>query len=161
MTNNKAFSGLFYIYSCSMIAGAGLGSSAAMSVCFSSSLLLYSAQVSSTKCTYNGPVHKVRILYLEKTTVYVPSSELGLPQHLSRRRMCPSPPEPGGGGGEAHSHTCEGLGESQFRRLEKKLSTLPTLWASTVLPVASRLEGGGGRFLGNSSLVEVGERNEG
>ncbi len=26
------------------------------------------------------------------------------------------------------SPTGEGLGESQFRRLEKKLSTLPTLW---------------------------------
>ncbi len=34
------------------------------------------------------------------------------------------PPEPGGG---AHSPAGEGLGESQFRRLEKKLSTLPTL----------------------------------
>ncbi len=32
------------------------------------------------------------------------------------------------GGGRAHSPTGEGLGESQFRRLEKKLSTLPTLW---------------------------------
>jgi hypothetical protein len=34
----------------------------------------------------------------------------------------PLPPEPGG----AHSPAGEGLGESQFRRLEKKLSTLPT-----------------------------------
>jgi hypothetical protein len=39
----------------------------------------------------------------------------------------PLPPEPGGGGGGAHSSACEGLGESQFRRLQKKLSTLPTL----------------------------------
>jgi hypothetical protein len=31
--------------------------------------------------------------------MYVPSSELGLPQPLSRQRVCPSPPEPGGGGG--------------------------------------------------------------
>ncbi len=31
-------------------------------------------------------------------------------------------------GGGAHSRTGEGLGESQFRRLEKKLSTLPSLW---------------------------------
>ncbi len=28
----------------------------------------------------------------------------------------------------AHSPAREGLGESQFRRLEKKLSTLSTLW---------------------------------
>ncbi len=35
-------------------------------------------------------------------------------------------PEPKGG--RAHSPAGEGLGESQFRRLEKKLSTLPTLW---------------------------------
>jgi hypothetical protein len=33
-------------------------------------------------------------------------------------------PEPKGGG--AHSSVGEGLGESQFQRLEKKLSTLPT-----------------------------------
>ncbi len=39
--------------------------------------------------------------------MYVPSSELG---------------------GGAHSPVGEGLGETQFRRLEKKLSTLPTLW---------------------------------
>jgi hypothetical protein len=50
------------------------------------------------------------------------------------------PPEPGGRGGEGGgSPNCggvggvptaagEGLGESQFRRLEKKLSALPTLW---------------------------------
>jgi hypothetical protein len=36
-------------------------------------------------------------------------------------------PPPGTKGGEAHSPTAEGLGESQFLRLEKKLSTLPTL----------------------------------
>ncbi len=36
------------------------------------------------------------------------------------------PPEPKGGG--AHSPAGEEVGESQFRRLEKKLSTLPTLW---------------------------------
>jgi hypothetical protein len=34
----------------------------------------------------------------------------------------PLPPEPKGGGG-AHSPAGEGLWESQFRRLEKKLST--------------------------------------
>jgi hypothetical protein len=38
---------------------------------------------------------------------------------------CALPPKPGG---EAQSPAGEGLGESQFRRLEKKLSTLRTLW---------------------------------
>ncbi len=36
------------------------------------------------------------------TTVYVPSSELGLPHPLSRKRVCPTPPTRlwvGGGGG--------------------------------------------------------------
>ncbi len=40
------------------------------------------------------------------------------------------PPEPGGG---AHSPAGEGLGESQFRRLEKRLSTLPTLWREEMI----------------------------
>ncbi len=45
--------------------------------------------------------------------------------------VCPlvgigTPPTPLGGGG--HSPAGEGLGESQFQRLEKKLSTLPTQW---------------------------------
>jgi hypothetical protein len=49
-----------------------------------------------------------KYVYVESTTVYVPSSELGL-----------FPPEPGGG---THSPAGEGLGESQFRRLEKRLA---------------------------------------
>jgi hypothetical protein len=56
--------------------------------------------------------------------VYVPLSELGLSQPLSRQRECHPPPRPGGRGilsGE------RGVGESHFRRLEDKLSTLPTL----------------------------------
>ncbi len=47
-----------------------------------------------------------------------------LPTPLSSASV-PLPPEPGGG---AHSPAGEGLGESQFRRLQKKLSTLHTLW---------------------------------
>ncbi len=42
-----------------------------------------------------------------------------------RQRVYPSPQNRGGG---AHSPAGEGLGESQFQRLEKKLITLPTLW---------------------------------
>ncbi len=38
------------------------------------------------------------------------------------------PLPPGTKGGKAHSPRGEGLGESQFRRLEKKPNTLPTLW---------------------------------
>jgi hypothetical protein len=38
---------------------------------------------------------------------------------------CAPPPEPMGG---AHLRAGGGLGESQFRRLKKKLSTLSTLW---------------------------------
>ncbi len=62
-----------------------------------------------------------------KNTVYVTSSELGLSQPLSRQQVCPSPQNRGG----AHSPAGEGLGESQLRRLEKKLiNTLPTLYSN-------------------------------
>ncbi len=41
---------------------------------------------------------------------------------------CDPPPRTGGGGGwGAHTPAGEALGQSQFRRLEKKLSTLPNL----------------------------------
>ncbi len=40
---------------------------------------------------------------------------------------CSLPPGPKGWG--AHSPAAKGVGESQLRRLEKKLSTLPTLWS--------------------------------
>jgi hypothetical protein len=65
------------------------------------------------------PAHKVRIYCIKSTTVYVPSSELGLIQPLSRQPMCPFPQNQGGG---AHSPAGEVLGESQFRRLEKSLA---------------------------------------
>ncbi len=42
---------------------------------------------------------------------------------------CVSPPGTTGGG--AHSPAGEGLGESQFRRLQKKFSTMPTLGCET------------------------------
>jgi hypothetical protein len=57
--------------------------------------------------------------------------ELGLSHPLSRQQVCPSPRNQRGGG--AHSPAGEGLGESQFRRLEKKFSTLPTLWGTQPL----------------------------
>jgi hypothetical protein len=77
-----------------------------------------------THLMVNSSSHKTKYVYKKSTTVYVPSLELVLSQPLSRQRVCPSPQNRGGG---AHSPEGEGLGESQFRRLEKKLSTLPTL----------------------------------
>ncbi len=44
---------------------------------------------------------------------------------------CAPPPGTKVGRGGGHSPAGEGLGESQFRRLEKKLSTLPTLCYSS------------------------------
>ncbi len=41
-------------------------------------------------------------------------------------RVCSPPPEPNGG--RAHSPAGEGVRESKFQRLEKKLSSLSTLW---------------------------------
>ncbi len=41
--------------------------------------------------------HKARIVYIKSTTVYVPSSELGLSQPLLRQRVCPSSIKGGGG----------------------------------------------------------------
>ncbi len=55
--------------------------------------------------------------------MYVPSSTMGLSQPLSRQRVCSSPQNRG----EAHSPAGKVLGESQLRRLKKKLGTLPTL----------------------------------
>jgi hypothetical protein len=74
------------------------------------------------------PTHKVRI-YEEYHSV-CPLVGLGtLPTSLSPASV-PLPQNRGGGG--AHSPAGEGLGESQFRRLQKKLSTLPTLWANSI-----------------------------
>jgi hypothetical protein len=64
--------------------------------------------------------HKVRITYIIKsTTVYVPLSELGLSQPLSRQRVCPSPQNRGGG---AHSPAGEGLGKSNSDDWRKNLA---------------------------------------
>ncbi len=57
--------------------------------------------------------------------MYVPSSELGPSIPSPPKRVCPSPRNQRG---EAYSPAGEGVGESQFRWLEKKLSTLSTLW---------------------------------
>ncbi len=62
-----------------------------------------------------GSPQQTKYEYIKSTTVYVPTSELG------------PPPRTGGG---AHSPAGEGLGVSQFRRLEKKLSTLPIQYST-------------------------------
>jgi hypothetical protein len=64
--------------------------------------------------------------YIYRYHVYVPSSQLRISHLPTRQRVCPSPRNQRGGGG-LHLPAGEGLGESQFRRLEKMLSTLPTL----------------------------------
>ncbi len=51
----------------------------------------HSIYVRPTKYVYT-------FVYIKSTTVYVHSSELGLPQPLSRQRVCPSPQNQGGGG---------------------------------------------------------------
>jgi hypothetical protein len=49
---------------------------------------------------------------MQSAKLFLQSSELGLPQPLTRRRVCPPPVLAGG----AHSLAREGLGESQVRR---------------------------------------------
>ncbi len=57
--------------------------------------------------------------------MYVPSSEYRLSRPLSLKRVCPPPRNQRVG---AHSPAGEGVGEFKFGRLEKKPSTLSTLW---------------------------------
>ncbi len=72
------------------------------------------------------PQSTYRYLYTKSTTVYVPSSEIGTPPPPSpASEWAPLPRNQRRGG--AHSPAGEGVGESQFRRLEKRLSTLPAL----------------------------------
>ncbi len=52
---------------------------------------------------------------------FLQSLKLGLPQPLTRMRVCPPPLIPGGG---AHSLAREGVGESQFRRGDIHCGTL-------------------------------------
>jgi hypothetical protein len=45
----------------------------------------------------NNTVSNTKCVYIKSTTVYVPSSELGLSQPLSRHRVSPYPRTGGGG----------------------------------------------------------------
>ncbi len=62
-----------------------------------------------------------KYVYIKSSTGYVPSSELGPSQPLSRQRVCPSP-QNRGGGGHMHSPAVVGLGESQFDDWRKSLA---------------------------------------
>jgi hypothetical protein len=76
------------------------------------------------------PLTKYILVYSQSTAVSVPSSELGLP--LSRKRVRPPPPR--NQRGWAHLFSGEVMGRgSQFGRLEKKLSTLSTLYYDSIL----------------------------
>ncbi len=72
-----------------------------------------------------GCDHNVHI-YLENHSV-CPLVGIGPPHPLSRKQVCSLHPEPKGGAG-AHSPAGKEVGESQFQRLEKRFSILPTLW---------------------------------
>ncbi len=73
-------------------------------------------------------LYTTNYLYIQSTTVYVPSAELGLPQPLSRKRVCPPPPRIKGWGILSRGWGC--LGESQFQRHWKKGLALCLLCAT-------------------------------
>jgi hypothetical protein len=62
---------------------------------------------------------------VQSITVFVPLSEFGPLHPLPRKRVWPLPPPVTKGG--THSSVGEGVGGSQFGRLEKKPSTLSAL----------------------------------
>ncbi len=73
----------------------------------------------------NSVTHKV-FIYIEYHSV-CPHVGIGTLHPPPLSPASAPPPEPKGG---AHSPADEGVGKSQFRRLEKKVSTLPTLWCN-------------------------------
>ncbi len=92
-------------------------------LCINSQEVKKSANISKLSSAPNNLFTKY--IHIKSTTVYVTSSEFGLSHPWSQQRVCPSPQNREGGDG--HSRAGEGLGESQFQRLEKRLSTLPIL----------------------------------
>jgi hypothetical protein len=73
-----------------------------------------------------GVYHKV-LIYIEHDSV-CPLVGIGTPPTPLPQASVPSPP-PGSKDGGAHLPAVKGVGESQFRRLVKKLGALPTLWS--------------------------------
>jgi hypothetical protein len=86
-----------------------------------------------------GGVHKV-LKYKEHHSV-CPLVGIGSPPTPLLQASVPPPRTKGCSG--AHLPTGKGLGESQFRRLEKKSSTLPPLW---------------GRYFLGLTLIHIGEK---
>jgi hypothetical protein len=95
------------------------------------------------KQNYKNNVHRTVVFVLDSADIglckpqstYIPRVPQCLsprwnwdPRPLSRKRVCPPPGTKGGGGGGTNSPACEGMGELQFGRLERKLSTLSTPW---------------------------------
>jgi hypothetical protein len=72
------------------------------------------------KFTYN--IVTYTHIYLQSTTVYVPSSELGLSHPLSRQRVCPSPRNQMGGGGECTRLRVRGRGTPNSDDWRKSLA---------------------------------------
>jgi hypothetical protein len=97
------------------------------------------------KQNYENNVHRTVVFVLDSadiglykpqsTSTYIPGVPQCLsprwnwdPRPLSRKRVCPPLGTKGGREGCTHSPACEGMGELQFGRLERKLSTLSTPW---------------------------------
>jgi hypothetical protein len=80
---------------------------------------------SCTFTVHDKIYHKV-LSYIEHHSV-CPLVGIGTPPTPLPQARVPPPPADQRVGG-AHSPAAKEVGESQFRRLEKKLSTLPTLW---------------------------------
>ncbi len=77
----------------------------------------------NTHCGTLCIVLSTKYLHIKSNTVYVPSSELGLSQPLSLKRLCPLLNQRVGG---THSPADWGSPNSNDRK--KMLSTLPTVW---------------------------------
>jgi hypothetical protein len=93
--------------------GTKFSAQATLKVYIVSVLVIYS------KCFLSVPCHFYS-QSRQSAKLFPQSSELGLPQPLTRRRVCP-PLVPGGG---AHSLAREGVGEFQFRRGDLHCGTL-------------------------------------
>jgi hypothetical protein len=73
---------------------------------------------------YDRIVTITKYLYKQSTTVYVPSSELGIPQPLFRKRVCPPPPCTKGKGAHSPAGGVWGSPNSEHRRKSLALCLL-------------------------------------
>ncbi len=108
--------------------------------------ILKNLSASSTKnleIRYNHKVH-IYLAYHSVCPLGRPNWDPPLPQasvSLPRNQR-------GGGAGDTHSPAGEGVGEPQFRRLEKKPSTLSTLWIQLQMYDSTYLHPVGLRWVG-------------